>query len=76
MDSLLATVAALEPDIVAITESWANEAVSDSELHIQGYDMFRQDRPCEARGGGVLLYVASILGATEYQTKASFPEHV
>ena len=41
-----------------------------------GYDLFRKDRPCNLRGGGVLLYVARSLGAIEYATETKFPEQV
>ena len=46
-------------DIIAITESWANEDINDSELQISGYHMYRKDRStdCGKKGGGVLLYI-------------------
>ena len=28
-------------DVVAITESWANDDISDSELNIDGYTLYR-----------------------------------
>ena len=42
-------------DIVAVTESWAKEHVKDSELKIDGYTMYKKDRPAStgAKGGGV-----------------------
>jgi len=30
--------------IVGITESWAHQHISDGELHIDGYNMYRTDR--------------------------------
>jgi len=31
-------------DISGITESWAHEGISNAELKIQGYNLFRKDR--------------------------------
>ena len=50
-----ATVYTIQPDIIGITESWATENVLDSELELDGYMLFRHDRPVKKRGGGVLL---------------------
>jgi len=46
-------------DIIAVTESWANDDMSDSELWINGYHMYRMDclTDCGKKGGGVLLYI-------------------
>jgi len=38
--------------------------------------MYRSDRQCGLRGGGVLLYVKSSLQSVEYCTSAEFPEQV
>lgn len=58
-----------EPDIIGLTESWAKEEMSDSELALDGYVMFRRDRENQrARGhgeGGVLLYVKNDIMAVE-----------
>ena len=48
------------PDIVGITESWATKDISDSELSINGYTIYRRDRE-HAKGGGVMLYVKDSL---------------
>ena len=42
--------------IIGITESWANTDMTDAELGLTGYVMFRRDR-IGRRGGGVILYV-------------------
>jgi hypothetical protein len=44
-------------DVFIITESWLKPEVEDDELQIQGYQMFRHDRPGTKEGGGVLAYV-------------------
>jgi hypothetical protein len=50
-------------DILAITETWANEKILNSELNIEGYGMYRKDRQevKEAKGGGVIIYVTTRL---------------
>ena len=46
-------------DILGLTETWTNESISDAELSIQGFVLYRKDRVFgeKHRGGGVLLYV-------------------
>ena len=66
----------LKPDIIGVTESWAGPMVSDSELSLSGYDLFRQDRPVDRNGGGVLLYVRSSLQAVQCKMSSEYPEHV
>ena len=46
----------IDPHIIGITESWANIDLTDAELGLTGYVMFRKDR-IGRRGGGVILYV-------------------
>jgi len=59
MDELRLKVFNSNYDIIAITESWAREDVTDAELKINGYVMYRKDKAVDNRvkGGGVLLYV-------------------
>ena len=46
----------LNPDIIGITESWAGSHILDSELAIEGYDLFRKDRSVDRMGGGLVEY--------------------
>ena len=46
----------IKPHIIGITESWANNDITDDELGLAGYVMFRKDR-MGRRGCGVLLYI-------------------
>ena len=46
------------------TESWANTNISDAELGLTGYVMFRKDR-IGRRGGEVILYVKESIQAYE-----------
>ena len=36
----------IDPHIIGITESWANIDITDAELGLTGYVMFRKDRSC------------------------------
>lgn len=51
----------IQYDVIALTETWLDEQVSDSELVIPGYNFFRSDRNLQrtskCRGGGLLLYI-------------------
>ena len=42
------------PDMVFVTESWANENTMDSEFALNGYVTVRKDRK-DRRDGGVLI---------------------
>ena len=56
----------IKPHIIGITESWANNDITDAELGLEGYAMFRKDRMGK-RGGGVLLYIKGTIPAYEVQ---------
>ena len=43
------------PDMVFVTDSWANENTMDNEFALNGYVIMRKDRK-DRRGGGVLFY--------------------
>ena len=56
----------IKPHIIGITESCANNDITDAELGPEGYVMFRKDR-IGRRGGGVLLYIKETIPAYEAQ---------
>ena len=56
----------IQTHIIGITESWANNDITDAELGLEGYVMFRKDR-MGRRGGGVLLYIKETIPAYEVQ---------
>ena len=56
----------IKPHIIGITESWANNDITDAELGLEGYVMFRKDRMGK-RGGGVLIYIKETIPAFEVQ---------
>ena len=60
----------IDPHIITITESWANTDITDAELGLTGYAMFRRDRKGR-RGGGVILYVKDL---TRFAIQAKGPD--
>ena len=54
----------IDPHKLGITESWANTDITDAELGLTGYVMFRRDR-IGRREGGVILYVKEYIQAYE-----------
>ena len=67
----------IDPHIIGITESWAKTDISDAELGLTGYVMFRRDR-IGRRGGGVIVYVKESIQAYEIklESKADYDEAV
>ena len=67
----------IQPHIIGITESWENNDITDAELGLEGYAMFRKDR-MGRRGGGVLLYIKDTIPAYEVQLQeeANFNEAI
>mgnify|MGYP006313577219 CR=1 FL=1 len=57
-------------DLIALTESWLEDTMTDSELSITGYTIFRKDRKQvrDSKGGGVLLYLRDCFNAY-YETE-------
>lgn len=45
-----------KPDIILLTETWLNNHILDSTIHIPNYSVIRQDR-AGRRGGGACIYV-------------------
>ena len=78
MDELLILVEVYKPHIIGITESQGSSDITDSELSIACFNLFRRDRPTTHKGGGVLLqaYVSDELEAVEWKSQSQFPEQV
>lgn len=76
IDHLELTVCKYDPDIIGITESWCTPSVSDSELQLINYDLFRCDRDTDNKGGGVLLYVKSKLKPREIVFNSPFKDQI
>ena len=56
----------IKPHIIGIPEPRANNDITDAELGLAGYVMFRKDR-LGRRGGGVFLYIKENIPAYEVQ---------
>ena len=65
LDELRQRVTDYGVDIIAVSETWATGELSDAELSIDGYVLFRRDRESDrlTKGGGVALYVKETLKA-------------
>ena len=52
--------------MIAITESWLTDFITDAQISIDGYVPLRSDRT-KRNGGGTLLYVQEDLPFSEVQ---------
>ena len=59
LDELHAAVLSQKPDLICIVETWLCEDVSDNELSLPDYQLYRLDR--NRHGGGIMLYAHSSL---------------
>ena len=60
VDELLVLASVDKPKMICITESWmCHDNISDKEISIPGFQLFRRDR--NRHGGGVLMYVSDAL---------------
>ena len=59
IDELRCTIFDLQPDIIAVSETWLDDTILDNEIHINGYNVSREDRNCH--GGGVAIYTRDFL---------------
>ena len=55
LDELRALANANTPDLIALSETWLDDTISDSEVSIPTYRVFCRDR---SRHGGVAIYVS------------------
>ena len=55
LDELRLIVEAERPDAICVNETWLSDEISNDELRLTNYCMFRLDR--NRHGGGVLVYV-------------------
>jgi hypothetical protein len=67
-------------DVFAISETWLWRNITNEEVTMSGYNMFRADR-CNIksynnRGGGVLVYVKEGYEVKQIESLFSYPEKV
>ncbi len=65
-DEFLAQIATEKPDVIAITESWANSSHLMAEFAIAGYESYQKNR-MHKKGGGVICYVKSTLSTVKIE---------
>jgi ribonucleases P/MRP protein subunit RPP40 len=75
-DWLESVVETHKPDVIGITESWCNEDILDSEIGLDGFEIFRADRSTGNRGGGILLYIRVELRAVRVLINNANTEYV
>jgi len=56
IDELRELVKLHEYDVISVTETWATAEITDADLSIDGFSMYRVDRKV-TKGGGVILYI-------------------
>ena len=59
MDELKAVSEATKVDIICIVETWFDSVITDNEVDLPDYQLFRLD--CCRRGGGIVIYVRTFL---------------
>lgn len=59
LDELKIVAEENNPDVVCITESWLCQEISNVEVSVPGYLLYRHDR--DRHGGGVLMYIKEYL---------------
>ena len=69
LDALRVSVMVRKPAVVALQETKLNSSVTNRELALEGYRLFRKDRT--SNGGGVALYVTLGLKSKRLSTAAS-----
>ena len=59
IDLSRAWVTLYKPNIITISETWLHDNITDDEIEIENFVLYRADR--SSRGGGVITYVAANL---------------
>lgn len=76
-NDLLISSSIADYDVIAITESWLDSSISDSEYISDNYIVYRKDREKSeinaTKGGGVLIAVKKQITSELYETKEMLP---
>ena len=64
VDELRIVSEAAKPEIICVVETWLDNDVSNHELSLCNYELFRRDR--DRHGGGVAIYVHSALSCSVF----------
>nr|VZI45236.1 unnamed protein product [Spirometra erinaceieuropaei] len=68
LDELKLCLVELSPDVLAVTETWLSGTISDNEVALPGYQIYRRDRE-HRQGGGIVVYVNDGLAVSDNTTK-------
>nr|VZH90178.1 unnamed protein product [Spirometra erinaceieuropaei] len=68
LDELKLCLVELSPDVLAVTETWLSGNISDNEVALPGYQIYRRDRE-HRQGGGIVVYVNDGLAVSDNTTK-------
>lgn len=68
IDQVRIWVKSTAADVIVISETWLTKSISNNDIHINGFEIYRADRP--AKGGGVAIYVNSSLHVNLLQAKS------
>lgn len=61
-------------DIFTISESWLDTSISNADINIPGFLMFRQDRGPHKAGGGLVIYVKNTYRVAVMENTSSVSE--
>nr|VZI22675.1 unnamed protein product [Spirometra erinaceieuropaei] len=67
LDELKLCLVELSPDVLAVTETWLSGNISDNEVALPGYQIYRRDRE-HRQGGGIVVYVNDGLAVSDNTT--------
>ena len=70
-DDVACLVSSVRPKVLALSETWPDSSVSDGELCLPGYTLFRCDRSRCGGGGGVAVYYVDHLACSVLSSGAS-----
>jgi hypothetical protein len=76
VDELQAMTSVLNPQVIAVTESWLNDSIEDSFIAITNYSSpFRRDRQGRT-GGGVCCYIRNDLSCSILPNMTAEPNYI
>ena len=62
LDNLIVAIDIFKPHIICIVETWLSSEITECEISIPSFQLFRCDR--NRHGGGVLAYVSNMFSVT------------
>nr|VZH94467.1 unnamed protein product [Spirometra erinaceieuropaei] len=68
LDELKLCLVELSPDVLTVTETWLSGNISDNEVALPGYQIYRREKE-HRQGGGIVVYVNDGLKVSDNTTK-------